>query len=135
MRKALESGEVKEVGDILKALFSGIPFDWYRKHNLSEYEGYYASVVYSFLQGVGFDLVAEDVTSKGRIDLAIKVGDRVYIVEFKVVEREGEESALQVLKARGYAEKYRGVAREIYLVGLDFSEKERNLVNFQWERV
>ena len=134
-RESLKRGDVEGFGEILKSLFAGIPFDWYRRNNLSEYEGYYASVVYSFLQGVGFDIVAEDVTSKGRLDLAIRVGDRVYLFEFKVIEREGEESALEVLKGKGYAEKYREAAREVYLVGLDFSERERNLVNFQWERV
>jgi len=50
-----------------------------------------------------------------------------------VVEREGEESALQVLKQKGYAEKYKATAREIYLLGLDFSERDRNLVKFHWE--
>jgi len=134
-RESLKRGDVEGFGEILKSLFAGIPFDWYRRNNLSEYEGYYASVVYSFLQGVGFDIVAEDVTSKGRLDLAIRVGERVYLLEFKVVEREGEGSALEVLKGKGYAEKYREVAGEAYLVGLDFSERERNLVNFQWERV
>jgi len=133
--EALRVGDLSQFGEVLKSLFASIPFDWYRKNNLSEYEGYYGSVVYSFLQGVGFDIVAEDVTSKGRLDLAIRVGEKVYLLEFKVVEREGEESALTMLKKRGYAEKYRAKAREVYLIGLDFSERERNLVNFQWERV
>jgi len=133
-RESLKRGDVEGFGEVLKSLFAGIPFDWYRKNNLSEYEGYYASVIYSFLRGVGFDIVAEDVTSKGRLDLAIRVMDKVYLLEFKVVEKE-EESALQVLKSKGYEEKYKATAREIYLLGLDFSERERNLINFQWEKV
>ncbi|MEM2073608.1 MAG: AAA family ATPase [Nitrososphaeria archaeon] len=131
--EALRVGDLVKFVELLKALFASIPYDWYRKNNLSEYEGYYASVVYSFLQGVGFDLTAEDVTSWGRLDLAIRVSERVYLLEFKVVERAGEESALDVLKRKGYAEKYKGVAKEIYLIGIDFSERERNLVSFQWE--
>jgi len=51
------------------------------------------------------------------------------------VESEGEESALEMLKRKGYAEKYKATAREIYLLGLDCSERERNLVNFQWEKI
>ncbi|MEM4762357.1 MAG: AAA family ATPase, partial [Thermofilum sp.] len=109
-RESLKRGDVECFGEVLKSLFAGIPFDWYRKNNLSEYEGYYGSVVYSFLQGVGFDIVAEDVTSKGRLDLAIRAGEKVYLLEFKVVEREGEESALEMLKRKGYAEKYKATA-------------------------
>ncbi|MEM1673128.1 MAG: PD-(D/E)XK nuclease domain-containing protein, partial [Archaeoglobaceae archaeon] len=134
-RESLKRSDVEGFAEILKSLLAGIPFDWYRRNNLSEYEGYYASVVYSFLQGIGFDIVAEDVTSKGRLDLVIRVGEKVYLLEFKVVEREGESAALEVLKGKGYAEKYREAAREVYLVGLDFSERERTLVNFQWERI
>ena len=134
-RESFKRGDVEGFGEVLKSLFAGIPFDWYRRNNLSEYEGYYGSVVYSFLQGVGFDIMAEDVTSKGRLDLAIIAGEKVYLLEFKVVESEGEESALEMLKRKGYAEKYKATAREIYLLGLDCSERERNLVNFQWEKI
>ena len=134
MREALEEGRVEEVEGILKSLFAGIPFDWYRRNNLSEYEGYYASVVYSFLVGTGLDVVAEEYTSRGRIDLVVRVAGKVYIVEFKV--KEGDKlKALEELKRKGYEERYKGQSREVYLVGIDFDLGERNIGNFEWERV
>lgn len=134
--KQLKRGEVKSLEGIFRSLFSGIPYEWHKRADLSGYEGYYASVVYSFFLGTGVDVVAEDYTSKGRIDLTILLDERAYLFEFKVVEREGEiPKALEALKGRGYVEKYRGKYREIYLIGMDFSAKERNLVCFEWERV
>ena len=49
------------------------------------YEGFYASVVYAYFAGAGFDrVIAEDVTSDGRIDLSVFIDEKVYIFEFKV---------------------------------------------------
>ncbi|WP_197460505.1 PD-(D/E)XK nuclease domain-containing protein, partial [Thermodesulfatator autotrophicus] len=54
---------------------------------------------------------------------------------FKVVELEPEGKALEQLKARGYHEKYLDKCQKIYLVGVEFSKKERNIVGFEWEKI
>ncbi len=56
------------------------------------------------------------------------------ILEFKVVEDTKEQKALNQIKEKRYYEKYIGKYQEIYLVGIEFSKKERNVVNFEWER-
>ncbi|MEW6527750.1 MAG: AAA family ATPase [Spirochaetota bacterium] len=122
--KGLKEGKVETFKDILKSLFASIPYEWYRSNEIAQYEGYYASVVYSFLAGAGFDMVAEDYTSKGRIDLTILYEGRCYILEFKVVEIEPEGKALAQLEDKKYAEKYRGKFQEIYLIGIEFSKEQ-----------
>jgi hypothetical protein len=93
-------------------------------------------VVYSFLAGAGLDMVAEDYTSHGRIDLALFYEGRAYLLEFKVVELEGETpKALSVLKEKKYYEKYIGKYSEIYLIGIDFSRESKNILNFEWEKL
>ncbi len=77
----------------------------------------------------------EDITNKGRIDLSIVYKDKVIILEFKVVEDTKEQKALNQIKEKRYYEKYIGKYQEIYLVGIEFSKKERNVVNFEWERI
>jgi hypothetical protein len=52
-----------------------------------------------------------------------------------VVELEGEGSAFEQLKRKNYHEKYLTEADEVFLVGVEFSRTERNIVSFQWERV
>ncbi|MCX8085113.1 MAG: ATP-binding protein [Calditerrivibrio sp.] len=127
-------GDVGRIEGVIRALFSSIPYEWYRSNEISSYEGYYASVVYSFLSGAGFDMVAEDYTSKGRIDLTIMYDNRCYIIEFKVLELDGGGSALSQIKSKGYASKYVGRFDEIYLVGMSFSREEKNLIEFEWEK-
>lgn len=136
LRQGLKKGEVEAFERAIRSLFSSIPYEWYRKNEVGGYEGYYCSVVYSFLSGAGFDLVAEDYTNKGRIDLTVFYEGRVYVIEFKVVEM-GEEKprALEFLENKGYHEKYIEKSTEIYLVGIEFSKKHKNIVRFEWKRV
>ncbi|BAU22896.1 hypothetical protein THC_0502 [Caldimicrobium thiodismutans] len=136
LTRALREGRVSAFGEVLKTLFLGIPYEWYRSNEIAGYEGYYASVVYSFLEGAGFEVILEDYTSLGRIDLTIIFEERCFIVEFKVVEMEGESpKAIEQLKEKGYHEKYRGKFKELYLLGFDFSKDTKNIVSYNWERI
>ena len=120
--------------DLVHALFASIPHQWYDNNPISRYEGYYASVFYSHFAALGLDIVLEDATNQGCIDMTVKCQGRIYLFEFKVVEMVPEGRALQQLKDRGYAEKYRAAGGPIYLIGVEFSRDRRNLVGFAWER-
>jgi len=131
----LDENDFERLRDIFRSFFASIPYDWYRKNEIDRYEGYYASVFYSYFVAAGFDVTAEDITSVGRIDMTVRYRGRVYIFEFKVVEIEGEGSAFEQLKGRNYHEKYLASTEEVYLIGVDFSRKDRNIVGFKWERI
>lgn len=57
----------------------------------------------------------------------------MYVFEFKVVELAGAGSALAQLKAKGYADRYRGRGLPIHLVGIEFSRETRTLAAFDVE--
>ncbi len=44
--------------DLFHAFFASIPNDWYRNNPIARYEGYYASVFYSYFAAVGLDITA-----------------------------------------------------------------------------
>ena len=98
------------------------------------FEGYYASVFYSYFAGLGLDTTVEESTSQGRLDMAVRFNGQVYLFEFKVVGLAGEGAAMAQLKARGYADKYRGVGEPIHLVAVEFSRETRNVTTFGVER-
>jgi hypothetical protein len=58
---------------------------------------------------------------------------QVWIFEFKVVELAPEGRALQQIRDRGYADKYRARGEPIHLVGVEFSRESRNIVGFAAE--
>jgi hypothetical protein len=128
---ALAEGDLGSLEAHFHALFASIPHDWYRNNPIAAYEGYYASVFYSHLAALGMDTRVEDATNNGRIDLALRIGDRVYLFEFKVVEQVPDGRALAQLQAKRYAEKYRAPGVTVTLVGVEFSRDQRNVVGFE----
>jgi hypothetical protein len=135
IEKALRDNQIEKLKDILHRFFASIPYDWYRKNDLESYEGFYASIVYALFSGAGFETVAEDTTNKGRIDLTIIYNNKAYIIEFKVVEDQPEKTALKQIEEKRYYEKYLGKYEEVYLIGIEFSKKDRNIADFQWKAV
>ena len=121
----------------LKALFHGffasIPHDWYRNSPIAQYEGYWASIFYSYFASLGLDIRLEDTTNHGRIDMTVLFNGHVYIFEFKVVELVPEGQALQQIKNKGYADKYRQRGEPVHLIGVEFSKDSRNVVGFEVE--
>ena len=115
---------------LIQSLFASIPYDWQRSNPIANYEGYYASVFYSYFAALGLDIRLEDITHKGRIDMTVLFNQQVFLFEFKVVEEVPEGRALQQLIDKGYADKYRALKQPIYLIGVEFSKQERQLVGF-----
>ena len=115
----------------MRGLFASIPYEWHTRNEIARYEGYYASVFYAWLAAVGLDVTVEDSSSRGRADLAVRFAGDVFLFEFKVVEQAAEGTALAQLQARGYAEKHRPEAADVYLIGVEFSREQRNVVAFE----
>ena len=113
-----------------RALFAGIPYHWHSRNTIADYEGYYASVFYSFFVGAGATVTPEDSGSTGRPDLAVQVADKMYVFEFKVFAESQPSAALRQLQERGYAAKYRHLGLPIHLVGVEFNAQTRNVEVF-----
>ncbi len=120
---------------LFHAFFASIPYEWYTSNDIANYEGYYASVFYSYFAALGLDITVEDSSSHGRLDMAVLFDGNVYLFEFKVVEMTPEGAAMAQLKAKRYADKYRGLGQPIYLVAVEFSKDARNIAAFEAERV
>ena len=130
--KQLKSNDFVQMQTLFTSFFASIPHDWYRNNPIAQYEGYYASVFYSYFAALGLDIILEDTTNQGRIDMTVNFNQQVYLFEFKVVELVPQGKALQQLKDRGYADKYRSLGQPIHLIGVEFSKDNRSVVGFEW---
>jgi len=117
----------------LKSLFASIPNNNYTKNDIAHFEGYYATVVYTYFASLGIKIIGEDVTNYGRIDITLFVEDTIYIVEFKM--KENKTNALKQIKEKKYYEKYLSKNKQIYLVGIEFDEGIKNISCFEWEKL
>ncbi len=118
---------------LFTAFFASIPFEWYTKNPIAQYEGYYASVFYSYFAALGLDVTPEESSNAGRLDMTVRFNGQIYLFEFKVVELEPEGRALAQIKARGYADKHRASGQPIHLIGVEFSKQSRSVVGFELE--
>ena len=132
----LAAGDVPALEGLFRAFFAGIPYEWHTNNDVARFEGYYASVFYAyFASALGPAVTVEDSSSRGRADMAVRTGGRVYLFEFKVVEQAGSGAAMAQLKAKGYADKYLALGQPIHLVAVEFSSASRNVVAFDHETV
>ena len=129
----LEANDFDRLQTLFHAFYASIPYEWYTNNDIANYEGYYASVFYSYFAGLGLDITVEDSSSHGRLDMAVLFNNHVYLFEFKVVEMASAGAAMAQLQERRYADKYRALSQPIYLIGVEFSKDERNVVAFDVE--
>jgi hypothetical protein len=128
----LEVADLDNLEQVLKSLFASIAYHNFTNNYIENYEGFYASVIYAYFAGAGFDKIkAEDVTNNGRIDLSVFIDDKVYIFEFKV----NQTGALNQIKAKKYHERYLADYNDIYIVGVEFDSRQRNVVGYEWEQI
>jgi len=138
--EALVEADFDKLQTVFHSLFASIPYNWYVNNDLDKYEGYYASIFYCYFAALGIDVKPEDPTNHGRIDLIIKLDRHIYLIEFKVIELDqNKNKALAQIKTKKYFEKYQALLHsddyKIFLVGVEFSRNEKNIVGFEWERL
>lgn len=131
LSKALRQRDLDEFKNTLASIFASIPHNNYTKNNIQKYEGFYASVMYVYLQSLGLHIIGEDVTNQGRIDLTIIMDDTIYIFELKVNKK---EDLLKQIKEKEYYQKYLNQAQDIYLIGINFDTNKKNISKFEWEK-
>ena len=134
LRDLLGNNDFDGLETLFRSFFASIPYEWHTRNDIAHFEGYYASVFYSHFAGAGLDVVVEESTSHGRLDMAVRVAGNVHVFEFKKVAKESDGSAMAQLREKRYADKYRHLGEPIHLIGVEFSEADRNIAAFEVER-
>ena len=132
----LKTGDIEGMSGIIQRLFAAIPWRNFTNNNLLDSEGYYASVLYAFFSSLNAEIIPEDITNHGQVDMTVKLGAHIYVMEIKVVDTDMVEDldqnpALKQIREKGYAEKYKGRdGVTVHEVGLVFSRTLRNLLQY-----
>ena len=75
----------------------------------------------------------ETPSSTGRTDCLVKTEKAVYIFEFKL--KESAEDALNQIKEKNYAERYKADNKKIVLIGVSFNAEENTVSEWLSETV
>jgi len=136
LRSSLEANDFAGFADTLRAWLAGVPYQWHATGDLARYEAWYASLLHMAFRSIGVDARAEEATSHGRADMAVHLGDRVFVLEFRMADGADDAgaalgAAVRQMRSRGYADTYRG--RTVHLVAVACGREVRNLLEVRAE--
>ncbi len=131
----LEARDAEGLRALFHAFYASIPHQWVQHGGIADYESYYAGLFFTYFAALNVRLATEESTNRGRLDMSAGLGGRVFVFEFKVIERAGEGAAMAQLRDRGYAERYRGSGEPVHLVAVEFSSERRSVVRVEIEDI
>jgi hypothetical protein len=119
LNKAFLANDLGRVETIINALLASLPYEVYKKQS----EGFYHGLLHLIFSYLGLFIESEPHLSNGRADVVVQTPQYIYIFEFKF--NKNAEDALQQIKDKGYADKYRAVGKTIVGVGVNFNRAKK----------
>ena len=114
------SGDIDGFMERLQSFLAGCPYELAR-----DIELHYQNVLFIVFRLAGLYTEVEYRTSRGRIDLALKTRDYIYVMEFKL---DGSaEDAIKQIEDRQYALPFSKDPRRLFKIGVNFSSQTRNI--------
>ena len=124
----INSGEMDEALQMLADFLETIPYC-----DNTNYEGHYQQMLYIFFALLtSYDILVEQHTAKGRIDITLETADTIYVMELKF--NKSAEEALAQIETKHYADAFKMSGKMVVKIGLNFSVKEE-VNSLEWKIV
>jgi hypothetical protein len=130
LKIAIINEEIEKIKEQIEIFINSISY------NILKNEYVYQAAIYGLIYSTGFNIIIEDNTSKGRIDLTILLNRSIaYIIEFKVLEDEKEKGkAIKQIEEKEYYKKYLDY-QKIYIIGIELNKTKKQIVNFEYQKI
>ena len=97
----------------------------------THYEGHWQQTLYiMFALLTNYDILVEQHTAKGRIDIMMETADTIYVMELKF--NKSAEEALAQIEAKHYADAFKMSGKKMVKIGLNFSVKDE-VNSLEWK--
>ncbi|MGN1253133.1 MAG: AAA family ATPase [Prevotella sp.] len=126
--KAMRADNIDAAMEALKVYLAGFPYDIHRNS-----EAIYQAILYSIFNTLNFTIRAEVKTATGRLDLVVPTNTSIFVMELKYDK--SPEVALEQIESKQYALPYMKDRRMVYEVGINFSSKEKTVVDWKYKKV
>ena len=114
----INNGEMDEALQLLADFLETIPYC-----DNTHYEGHWQQTLYiMFALLTNYDILVEQHTAKGRIDITMETADTIYVMELKF--NKSTEEALAQIEAKHYADAFKMSGKKVVKIGLNFSVKD-----------
>ncbi len=118
--REVETGDYDSFFHRLQSFFADTTYEVIREQEL-----HYENVLFIVFKLVGFYTKVEYHTNNGRVDLILQTDKFIYIMESKL--NGTAEEALQQINNKRYALPFEADGRKLFKIGINFSEKTRNI--------
>ena len=127
MGDCLKDGNPEEFIIRLRSFLGSVPYNIHPKVS----EMFFEHTLYLLFRTIPIDVDAESTTSFGRRDIVVKTDKFIYIFELKLDST--AEQAINQIKEKEYSLPYRFEEKRIFMIGLNFSSKTRNIQDWKTE--
>lgn len=128
LEQYLVNNDLNHVIEMVKTIYAKIPYTIH-----IDLERYYQTIFYMIFLLSGFDIIVEEATNDGRIDIVVTTPTHRYIIELKL--NKNAQEALNQIKQKQYAAKYADDKRSIILIGINFDSEKRMIDDWLYENV
>ena len=127
IEEAFVNNNPEKVVAVINAMLRDVP-----AHLLDDKgEHFYHALVHLHFRYLGMFIQSEVHTSDGRMDAAVHTPTHIYILEFKIDQ--SAKAALQQIRLKGYADKFRMENKKIVAIGINFDSKKRTVDDWSAE--
>ncbi len=126
--EAMRTDDIDAAMEALKVYLAGFPYDISRNS-----EAIYQAILYSIFNTLNFTIRAEVKTATGRLDLVVSTHTSVFVMELKYDK--SPDVALEQIESKQYTLPYMQDKRNVYEVGINFSSKEKTVVDWKFKKV
>ena len=128
----LNTGNLPEAKKCLKALIADVPYS-NKKLASMDMEERYRLIISTIFNAIGCRVEVEKMISTGRIDMVVETMNYIYVLELKLSNNGGLDSAEQQIKANQYAEPFQADKRQVIALAVELDDKGKGLID--WKEV
>ena len=132
INRIVYEGRVEDLEDAFVSFFADIDYQAHQKLKAASYEEHFHYTFYLIMKLLScYRPLIEKQNSRGRCDMVVETPKYVYIFEFKLNGKADE--ALQQIADKGYAEPYLSDPRQVYRIGVGFSQESNGIAEWKVE--
>ncbi len=132
LQRDLQDGVLPEAMDALKALIADVPYS-NKKLASMHMEERYRLIISTILNAIGLNVEVECMLSTGRIDVVASTSQFTYVLELKLQQNGGLESAEKQIKENNYLEPFRGTGRKVIGIAIELDDLGKGMAG--WKKI
>ncbi len=127
LKQFLQKRDFPKIEQFLRSIFANVPSNLFK----TSLENFYHAIIVLIFELLGCKMNAESAHAYGRTDGVAETSDSIYIFEFKY--NKSANAAIKYIYQQKYYEPHLFKNKQIFLVGVNFTEKARGIAHFKIE--